>query len=411
MGFAQSTGAAAPQQQLTPAQRQKERLDKFMEALEKRQDNLSTLLSDSAIDPDRFLAVARRALMLDPDLLACTTDSLMRAFMNAATDGLLPDKRQGAIVAYNDRKRGVKDAQWQPMYQGLLRVAYESGNFTSIEARVVYEGDDFDYELGDEPFIRHKPKSRPAGMPRPPIIAAYAVAKTTNGGIFREVFEGDDIRKVNAVSRATSGPGKDWPEEMARKGPLRRLWKFLPRSPAMDRIADHDDDNYDLSQLDEPANDLSHRRLAPGFQPAALTHQPGEVFDLPMGQADGAEAEFVEAGGFHTPVQAAAKALDDDDLPSGLRGAPSEVEDGYEREDDGGDYEPGEIDPETWARSLINDDGTIIATLGDIHAIFHNQEACARFERLKAESPTIARELEAALRGREKALKSRETAR
>lgn len=273
MTDAQTSATTEP----SAAQKQRDRIDQFMGFLQDPSRNLPQLLSDSGIDPPRFLAVARRAISNNPDLLACSPASLLKAFINCATDGLLPDGRQAAIVIYN-KKGGGKEAQYQSMYQGLLDVAYRSGNFTSIEAHVVYEGDHFDYAKGDHPFIDHKPASRPKGHSKP-ITHAYAIARTTNGGIFREVFEPDDIRKVNAVSRATNGPGKDWPEEMARKGPLRRMWKFLPKNDAMARIAEHrdaiPDDLIDMEALEQQPR----RTLRTGFAPKALTHEPSIPFD------------------------------------------------------------------------------------------------------------------------------------
>jgi recombination protein RecT len=297
-----------PQPQ-TPGEKQKARLDRFMSELESRNDTIETLLSDSGVDPKVFLAVARRALQNNPDILNCTAASILKAFIDAATDGLLPDGRLAAIVVYR-RKGGGSDAQYQPMYQGLLSLAYQSGNFKSIESRVVYEGDFFEYELGDDPKIRHKPASRPAGS-APEIIAAYAVAKTVNGGIFREVFEGEDIRKVKAVSKAVNGPARQWSEEMARKGPLRRLWKFIPRDKAMDRIAEHDNANYDLGALDitpEP-----ERKLRPGFapvvppEPAQLTQDSTLPMDMVQDdEREAVEAEFEDAGQEERPQAKAA---------------------------------------------------------------------------------------------------------
>lgn len=254
------------EKQLTPAERQKARLDAFMKALETRAEQFTNLLSESGVSPSFFLAVARRALGKTPDLIKCTPDSLMQAFINAATDGLVPDGREGAITSFtmNRGQQSQHDvAQWNPMVQGLLKVAYRSGNFLSIEAQVVYEGEFFEYELGDQPFIRHKRNATSVASRK--IVNAYAIAKTTNGGIFREVMEKPDLDKIRAVSRATKGPNKDWPEEMARKAPLRRLWKYLPKTPAMDRIIDHDDHTYDLEALKvDPAEP---KKIAPGFQP------------------------------------------------------------------------------------------------------------------------------------------------
>lgn len=244
------------------APKHKDRMDALIQAVQSRSDQLVILLDQSGITFERFVEVFRRALINDPSLVAADAASVVQACINACTDGLLPDKRQGAIVVYNVNvaekgkpKRYIKQAQWQPMYQGLLDLAYRSGLYRSIEARVVYEGDHFEYELGDQPFIKHRPKPRPAGVKAPAIVASYAVAVLTNGGVFREVFEGADIAKVNAVSRAASGPGVNWPEEMARKGPLRRMWKFIPKSAAMARVVERDVDlpDADPFEAEEPA--------------------------------------------------------------------------------------------------------------------------------------------------------------
>lgn len=279
--------ANLPAKAPTAAEKQRVRMDKVLDAVDARGDMLRKLLAGTGITFERFTEVIRRALIRNPDLIAADGGSLIEACINAATDGLLPDGRQGAIVIYNVKvsKRREPDkwaqrANWQPMYQGLLDIAYSSGNFRSIECRVVYEGDAFEYDLGDEPFIKHRPKTRPAGVETPAIVAAYAVAKTVNGGVFREVFEGADIAKVNAVSRATNGPMKNWPEEAARKGPLRRMWKFLPKNEAMNRIAERDNEGFDLDAMEAPAAQVE-RKLSPGFAapPAALTQSADPVME------------------------------------------------------------------------------------------------------------------------------------
>ena len=59
------------------------------------------------ITPAKFVRVVLTAIQNNPELLECDRHSLFNACMRAATDGLLPDGRLGAIVTYKDRKRGV----------------------------------------------------------------------------------------------------------------------------------------------------------------------------------------------------------------------------------------------------------------------------------------------------------------
>ncbi len=327
MSTAVAQRADAPAPDLTPAQRQRHRLDQFMGAIEKRQDQIGTLLSDSGIDPRLFLETCRRSLMRDPELVNCDPASFIQAALNCAADGLVPDGRKAAIVRF----KGA--AQYMPMYQGLLDVAYRSGQFQSIEAHVVYEGDEFDYDMGDQPFIRHK---RPLESNSTKIIGAYAVARTVNGGVFREVMGASELTKVRAVSRATKGPHIDWPGEMARKAPVRRLWKYLPKTPHMDRIAISDDATYDQGAL-AAANEPT-RALRPGFNPPAITHQPAEDVTPQTAPMD----EILD--GDFVPAFAESSEIIEADLPGHAD----------EPEDDGfpGDR-PSEHPAVTWGRDFL----------------------------------------------------------
>ncbi len=251
-------------QQMTVAQHRKAKLDAFMGHIASRFEQFGTLLADSQIDPKLFLETCRRAVMRDPELLNCDPGSFVQSAMNCAGDGLVPDGRKAAFVRF----KGA--AQYVPMYQGLLEIAYRSGNFQSIEGQVVYKGDAFDYALGDAPFIKHSRSLEDDGRE---IIGAYAVAKTTNGGVFREVVGKKDLAQIRAVSRAKGGPNADWPGEMARKAALRRLWKWLPKTPAMERVLEHDDATYETVT----AANVPGPRLHADFDPAGAIE--GQVAD------------------------------------------------------------------------------------------------------------------------------------
>lgn len=311
----------ATQEQARPpsqAEQQRARMDFLVKQVESRGEQLVTLLKGSGISLDRFVEVFRRAMIKGAEkeatnLLLADAGSVIQACIDACTAGVLPDGKRGAIVIYNtnvaqrgEQKRWIKRAQFLVMYEGMLQIAYASGNFQSIAAQVVYETDEWDYELGISPWIKHKPGPRPPRPEGPPyaVVAAYAVAKTVNGGVFVEVFEPEDIRKVMAVSRATSGPAKDWPEQMARKGPLRRLWKFLPRDSRMDRVLEVDDESFDLDIA--PVEAAPPKSLKVGFGAPAIEHTPAQTADIPMEQVRDEEpaGEFEEDARFHATESA-----------------------------------------------------------------------------------------------------------
>lgn len=171
------------------------------------------------VDPGRFTAVLVRALQEDPNLAKPDTNraSLLLACQRAAQDGLIPDKREGALVMYG------KDVQWQPMILGLRKILALSG--FDIRAEIVREKDVFDYELGDDPKITHKPFM---GGDRGKVTYAYAVATDRDGRKYRDVMSKEEIDKVRAVSRSQNGPWSKWFDEMAKKTVAKRLIKTLP---------------------------------------------------------------------------------------------------------------------------------------------------------------------------------------
>lgn len=95
-------------------------------------------------------------------------------------------------------------------------------------------------------------------------------------------------------------------------------------------------------------------------------------------------------------------ALDGDQIPDHDTETGEIIESDLAAEDEGPD-EDDEFDVETWARGLIADT-EVFKVAADIDAFFADPVAIARYERLNGESPTIAKQLEAALKGRRKAL-------
>jgi len=198
------------------------------------------------IPVERFIRTTITAVQMSPQLLDADRRSLLAACMRAAQDGLLPDGREAALVIFKS-KGGTPTVQYMPMVGGLFKKARNSGEIASIGAHVVYERDAFDYVLGDDEKIDHKPF---LGADRGKPIAAYAIAKTKDGAIYREVMSHADIEKVRAVSRAKSddSPWSNWWDEMARKTVFRRLAKRLPSSADLEQTLEHDNEVSGFTQ-------------------------------------------------------------------------------------------------------------------------------------------------------------------
>jgi recombination protein RecT len=242
------------------------------------------------IPVERFMRVVMTAVNSDPDLLRADKHSLFEAAVKAAQDGLLPDKRDGAFVIFSGK------VQWMPMVGGILKKVRNSGELKSIAAHVVYSGDQFTYELGDEERIEHRPNLfGDRGEP----IAVYAVAHTKDGGIYREIMSTKDVEKVRSVSKARNGgPWKEWWDEMARKTVIRRLAKRLPMSSDLDDIIRRDDEMYDLNRREADVERLPlSARLAASAQHSITDATEGFRHSVIDGELRGAtEAPAGENG-------------------------------------------------------------------------------------------------------------------
>ena len=196
------------------------------------------------INVEKFIRTTLTAVQMQPELLQADRRSLLGSCMKAAQDGLLPDGREAALVIF--RSKNGPQVQYMPMIGGVLKKIRNSGELASISAQVAYSADLFEYELGDEEKITHKPF---LGGDRGEPIAVYAVAKTKDGAIYREVMSVSDVEKVRASSRAGKfGPWVDWWDEMAKKTVIRRMAKRLPSSADVDQMFDNDNDQYDFQQ-------------------------------------------------------------------------------------------------------------------------------------------------------------------
>lgn len=212
--------------------------------------------------PERFVRVVMTAVQSSPDLLNKDRQSLFEAAMKCAQDGLLPDGREAALVIH-----GAK-VTYMPMVAGILSKVRRSGELLTIAAHVVYEKDDFDYALGDDERIEHRPY---LGEDRGKPIITYAVARTKDGGVYREVMTEAQVMAVKAVSRAKNGPWSGpFADEMRRKTAIRRLSKRLPMSTDLLAVIERDDDLYDLSK----AQQMQVRRLHAGFDAPAIEAKP-----------------------------------------------------------------------------------------------------------------------------------------
>lgn len=209
------------------------------------------------VSVDRFVRVVMTSVNSNPDLMRADRKTLFAAATHAAQFGLLPDGREGAIVSFFNKKAGIHQCQFMPMVAGVMKMVRNSGEISTWTVEAVYENDEFDFQLGDEPFISHRPKLSGRGK----MIAVYSIVTMKDGEKSREVMSVEDIEGIKKRSRTSSyGPWVTDYAEMAKKTVIRRHSKRLPSSTDLDGLVSADDDLF-TSEPATPEPVVAHERV------------------------------------------------------------------------------------------------------------------------------------------------------
>lgn len=219
-------GAIAPAQQQAPATPKR---------MTSKNPIINTLLSPAfktqmsmalpkSLTADRLTRIVLTEVRKTPALLKCDQQSLFGAVLQCAALGLEPGGALGHcyLLPYG------RQCQLIIGYRGMIDLARRSGQIVSLSAYVVREADDFHYELGLHPDIKHVPSP---SADRGTVTFVYAVAVLKDGGVQFEVMSRAEVEAVRSRSKAgKSGPWvSDW-DAMAKKTVIRRLFKYLPVS-------------------------------------------------------------------------------------------------------------------------------------------------------------------------------------
>lgn len=232
---------------------------KYLVKLDQAMPSIATSLPEH-ITTEKFRQVAATAISRAPMLRECMESNpakVLTALADCASDGLLPNNRQAALVPFKNRQTNTIDLTYIPMIAGVLTRMRNSGEVLLITARVVYANDEFKVVYGDDEKIEHTPTMDDPGDP----VAAYAIIKLKSGEVHREIMPKRDIDKVMRASRSgQKGPWGSWWEEMARKTVLKRAAKYCPFSESVMTMLDRDNDLYDLRAMEreratEPVRD------------------------------------------------------------------------------------------------------------------------------------------------------------
>ncbi|MDJ1156019.1 recombination protein RecT [Macrococcus caseolyticus] len=209
------------------------------------------------MDIDRLTRLAMTTIRTTPALKDADVGSLLGAVMQAAQLGLEPGLMGHCyLLPFNNKNKGIKEVQFIIGYKGMIDLARRSGHIKSIYAHAVYSNDEFDYELGLESKLVHKPTMEPD---KGEFIGAYAVAHFKDGGYQFEFMSKADIEKRKGRSKAANSKFSPWIsdyEEMAKKTVVRHMWKYLPISVEVQQQVAYDEGTgKDISKIKDVTPD------------------------------------------------------------------------------------------------------------------------------------------------------------
>lgn len=208
---------------LTPVDR------KFLDVfsiMQRRRDRFEDLLPPW-MPTDRFVAGAKMAVSLQPDLLECTPESLLLALYKAARAGI---DVSGGFLGHGALVKYGSEATFQPMYRGLVALAVVTGVVQDMTPVLVYEHDHFVPHEGSRGEIEHVPfVPRKKTDKRGDIIAAYTRVTLPSG---QKVVKGllylDDIDRIESSVKAGKSPWKGpHRPEMVKKSSVKNAAKTI----------------------------------------------------------------------------------------------------------------------------------------------------------------------------------------
>lgn len=158
-----------------------------------------------------------------PVLQVCTKDSIANSLLDMVVQGLNPAKKQGYFIAYG------KQLVFQRSYFGTMAVTKRVTGAKDIFSEVVYEGDEFEFEItrGRKKVTKHKQTL--ASINGGKIVAAYCTIILDDERDFTEIMTMDEIRQ--AWKKSKQNPEKEgsthqeFPQEMAKKTVINRTCK------------------------------------------------------------------------------------------------------------------------------------------------------------------------------------------
>jgi recombination protein RecT len=209
-------------------------------------------------------------------LSSCTKESIANALLNMVIQGLNPVKKQCDFIAYGDK------LLMQREYHGTIALAKRFGGILNVTGNVIYEGDEFIYEInplnGFKRITKHVQHFENIDANK--IRGAYATLVMESGDPYVEIMSMTQIRQawMQGATKGQSPAHKNFPDQMAIKTVIGRACKLFITSSDDGALFD---DNVTADS--DPASAAAQTKMAAGSSAEELfipdEFSPSEVID------------------------------------------------------------------------------------------------------------------------------------
>lgn len=184
------------------------------------------------MNADRMARIALTAFRQNPQLENCTPASIFAAVIVGSQLGLEPGVMgQAYLVPYKG------ECQFIPGWQGYVDLVSRAGR-ASVWTGAVFSGDDFDYELGDSPYLKHRPCGE---NDIAKLLFTYAIGRIKDATV--PIIEVWPRKKIEAHrDRFNKVGGRHYSfqhfEQYGRKVALMQVLKYMPKSVELAQAVD-----------------------------------------------------------------------------------------------------------------------------------------------------------------------------
>lgn len=225
-----------------------------------------------------------------PALEVCTKDSIANSLLDMVVQGLNPAKKQCYFLVYGNQ------LVCQRSYFGTMAVTKRVTGAKSIEAAVIYEGDQVDYEMVNGKITNLVHKQQFGNINKDNILGAYCTIIMADESSYTELMTIDELRKAwskaqfwkeDQTVEQKGTTHEEFRQEMAKKTVINRACKkYLNSSDDGSLVFDHINREDDISaevELQEELNKNANSEIIDveievvEDQPTNSNHQETEL--------------------------------------------------------------------------------------------------------------------------------------